>query len=79
MVELKHCPFCKGQNINIIACYDDVCDDVDCEGCDKVQYSVVCDALRGGCGAACGWQATKEDAITAWNTRIPEKDVNNEP
>ena len=79
MVELKHCPFCKGQNINIIACYDDTCDDVYCEGCDKVRYAVVCNAQRGGCGAASGWRATKEDAITAWNTRIPEKDANNEP
>ena len=78
MVELKRCPFCKGQNINIIACYDDTCDDVYCEGCDKVHYTVVCNARRGGCGATCGWRATKEDAITAWNTRIPEKDANNE-
>lgn len=79
MVELKRCPFCKGQNINIIACYDDACENVYCEGCDKVRYTVVCNAQRGGCGAICGWKATKEDAITAWNTRIPEKDVNNEP
>ena len=73
MVELKHCPFCKGQNINIIACYDDTCDDVYCEGCDKVHYTVVCNARRGGCGATCGWRATKEDAITAWNTRTPKE------
>lgn len=77
MAELKPCPFCKGQNINIIACYDDACDEACCERCcDKVTYAVVCNAHRGGCGASCGWRTTKEDAITAWNTRTPKRKEN---
>ena len=73
MAELLPCPFCKGQNINIITCYDDACENVYCEGCDKVRYTVVCNAQRDGCGAICGWKATKEEAIKAWNTRTPKE------
>ena len=61
MAELLPCPFCKGQNINIITCYDDACENVYCEGCDKVRYTIVCNAPRSGCGAICGWKATKEE------------------
>lgn len=72
--ELKSCPFCGEKNTNIIACYDDACENGYCDGCDKVRYSVVCNAQTGGCGAICGWKATKEEAINAWNTRTPQKE-----
>ena len=40
-------------------------DECDC----KVHY-VVCNAQKGGCGAASGWGADEEVAASLWNSRI---------
>ena len=76
MRELKPCPFCNGQNISIISCYDDACENVYCEGCDKVRYTAVCNAQMGGCGANCGWKSSKEEAENSWNGRNKQKFCN---
>ena len=67
--ELKPCPFCNGENIIIIPCYEENCENECCEGCDDVKYTAVCRKSKNGCGASCGWHKTKELAIAAWNRR----------
>lgn len=60
MTSLKACPFC-GQSRYVCTL---------AEGDrDTRQYTVVCDAVAGGCGASCGWQDTLVEAKAAWNQR----------
>ncbi|MBP0975397.1 MAG: Lar family restriction alleviation protein [Oscillospiraceae bacterium] len=64
MAELKPCPFC-GETRYLCAMRDGGTSDY-------AQYTVVCDACAGGCGAMCGYQdSLKEakEAKEAWNRR----------
>lgn len=65
MTDLKPCPFC-GRNHGLLVTSIHRLDDVKIE-----QWSVYCDASGGkcGCGASCGYHASKEEAIEAWNRR----------
>jgi len=64
MSSLKACPFC-GQSRYVCTL---------AEGDrDTRQYTVVCDAVAGGCGASCGWQDTLAEAKAAWNQRAGQE------
>lgn len=65
--ELKPCPFC-GRTDKLVF-YETVQEFDDCE---IHQYTIYCDASgdKTGCGASCGYQRTKEEAIEAWNRRV---------
>lgn len=68
---LKSCPFCGGTNIVIITCGDENCGNKLCVDCPhKGQYSVCCDASKGGCGTHTGYARTKEKAIELWERRV---------
>ena len=56
MGELKKCPFCGGE-----AAWDFL------NGYKTMGWSIVCIQCR----SRCGYHATKEEAIIAWNTRKP--------
>lgn len=58
MSELKQCPFCGNEDINVI---DDMGDGY---------YQVICSVIRNGCGAATGYHQDKKQAINAWNRRV---------
>ena len=60
--QLKPCPFCGGN----FAEYDLYVDEYVIEK----QYTVVCNAQKGGCGASCGYSYTKRDAKKKWNRRV---------
>lgn len=78
MKELKSCPFC-GKNVAEITTIqecelcsnfedDELCPNYDMTGSCGGRF-VVCNANKGGCGAATGWYQTIEEAINAWNRR----------
>lgn len=54
MAELKPCPFCGGENLNIRH--------------GKYMWWVEC--LNGDCGANGGTKVHKKKAIEAWNRRV---------
>lgn len=62
-VELKLCPFCGGQNIDILKESPSLGD------LSFSFYAFVCDIRKGGCGASSGYYLTLEKAIEAWNRR----------
>ena len=62
-VELKPCPFCGGQNIEVLKEKQDL-DDLSFPF-----YAFVCNCNKGGCGASSGYYPTLEKAIEAWNRR----------
>ena len=75
---MKPCPFCGGtKTLRIVSSHEDeeYFDSTEC-------FTVSCDASSngpGGCGAACGYQRSKEKAVEAWNTRAeepPEESLN---
>ena len=70
--ELKPCPFCNStENLIVISCIDDCCDDAICENCPhEIQYTVCCNARESGCGATSGYAETEEKAIEKWNRRV---------
>jgi hypothetical protein len=75
MEELKPCPFC-GKNVahvGTVAEHEKMdIHDVDYDWCSK-HYDVVCDLLKGGCGASTGKQyETPREAIEAWNRRASD-------
>lgn len=55
MPELKPCPFCGNEDITII----------EIDGL----YQTVCSVIRKGCGAASGYQYSRDKAIKEWNRR----------
>lgn len=68
--ELKPCPFCgKTSELIVTSSYND---DDDYSNDDS--YTIVCDASTDnqerGCGASCGFKATKSLAIKEWNMRV---------
>ena len=70
--DLKPCPFC-GRTDKLVF-YETVQEFDDC----KIhQYTIYCDASgdKTGCGASCGYQRTKEEAIEAWNRRADDGEV----
>jgi hypothetical protein len=73
MAELLHCPFCGGENIAIIPCYEENCGNECYNGCDDVKYTAVCRKSKNGCGASCCWHKTKEQVIEYWNIRTPKE------
>ena len=69
MKELKPCPFCGGENIEISTCKE-LEDCANFEECQSIGfYSIVCNINKGGCGASSGYYPTVEEAIEAWNRR----------
>lgn len=68
-IELKPCPFCGGQNIDIDSCKGlEGCENF--EECSSSQYhAIVCNWNKGGCGASSGYYPILEEAIKAWNRR----------
>lgn len=63
MITDKNCPFCGSTQIEWF--------DEDCGCCSDVkQFALVCNILKGGCGATGGYRDTEEEAIEVWNQRI---------
>ena len=58
--ELKQCPFCGSNTAPHVT--DDVCDCC-------IDFTVVCNARNGGCGASGRFEKTKDAAIAEWNRR----------
>lgn len=63
-IEFKPCPFCGGQNIEVLKEKQDL-DDLSFPF-----YAIVCNWNKGGCGASSGYYPTVEEAIEAWNRRV---------
>ena len=85
--ELKPCPFC-GKSVATLSNAKELedCslfeDDDRCPACMDWSggcgyHTVVCGVPEGGCGAASGYYASKEEAVSAWNRRA--KDAVPEP
>ena len=75
---LKACPFCGTADHAAVFTASQIADcDHDNEHCDGCAanpahdegHTVVCDALDGGCGAMCGYKASRKLAIAAWNAQ----------
>lgn len=60
MSELLNCPFCGSESAPHVT-------DSACECC--IDFTVVCNALNGGCGASGRFEETIDGAIKAWNRR----------
>jgi len=63
---LQRCPFC-GMDVATLWTNKE-CDEDD--WCGVLQFTVVCDHDRNGCGANCGWHDSAERAVSRWNTRV---------
>ena len=77
MAELLPCPFCgKHQTLEVITGRELMDEDQE-YWTHSDSFAVICSAAKpdgkGGCGAAGGFQATKEAAIASWNTRAPQQ------
>ena len=76
MSELKSCPFC-GKNVAEVTNAKELetCKKFESEDCCYEEndrcglYTVVCNYLKGGCGATSGYFSQEEMAIERWNTR----------
>ena len=70
VMDLKPCPFCGKTKYLIV---DEIHQQLDWD--DIANFRIICSAgwngksLDKGCGSACGYQRTKEEAIALWNTR----------
>ena len=71
MHELNPCPFCgKTDSLKIADQYEMICLDKEYEPPEsELDYTVVCSVHTGGCGAACGFQRTPDEAVAEWNQR----------
>ena len=79
--ELRECPFCgkrvseltTAKELEDCAHFEDLekcpCYDPIEEGQSCKLYTVVCNYMRGGCGAISGYFTDPEKAILRWNTR----------
>lgn len=84
MEELKSCPFCGADAAEFATMkemeecfhYDnkEKCPAYVSDGCPGIR--IVCNVLKGGCGASSGYAFSKEKAIKAWNrrTRVDDDD-----
>ena len=63
---LQRCPFCGMDVATIWSTTDRDGEEHD----DVVQFTVVCDFQRNGCGANCGWHHDAAKAVSRWNTRV---------
>lgn len=68
MSELKPCPFCGRQNIELDSSKE-LEEYENFEECHSEYYTLVCDWNKGGCGASSGFYPTIKEAIEAWNRR----------
>ncbi len=75
-MELKPCPFCnksvaefetRKEAEDCKHFEDDVCPAYEPDECNG--YHIVCNVLKGGCGASTGYAWNKERAIELWNWR----------
>ena len=66
---IKHCPFCGKEAAKVWSTQDK-----ERENGEPLTYperfTVVCDFLKNGCGATCGYHDTAEMAVNKWNTRV---------
>lgn len=80
--QLKPCPFC-GKSVATLSNAKELedCslfeDDDRCPACMDWSggcgyHTVVCGVPEGGCGAASGYYASKEEAVSAWNRRAKD-------
>lgn len=71
MNELKPCPFCGGEKIVLISCFDEACVRCmeECENCQERVYAYCCSTQQKGCGASSGYFKLKEEALKRWNRR----------
>lgn len=67
-IELKPCPFCGGQNIDLDSCKG-LEERENYEACGAQYDAIVCNWKKGGCGASSGYYPKLEKAIEAWNSR----------
>lgn len=63
MIKFKPCPFCGKEVYEY---------EIDQDG-DFINYAIVCNALKGGCGAMSGYATTKIEARKKWNKREKNK------
>ena len=75
---VRECPFCGKSTTVVFADIktEELCRNCNEEKCDCYEdaecsfgYFVVCNALKGGCGASGGWGCDKETAVRNWNRR----------
>ena len=67
--KLKPCPFCGNTQPKLLR---DADISIYYQGHVPVDYAVVCDATKGGCGATGGFAGSKEKAAYNWNKRAQE-------
>ena len=72
MSELKPCPFCGNKKISVVV--DNAEYSLGLVDESETSFKVMCSSTSCGCGASSGWHNTREEAINAWNTRIPQKE-----
>lgn len=73
---LKPCPFC-GKSVAEFASLkemedckhfeDDTCPAYEIEECSGIR--IICNVLKGGCGASTGYSFNKDNAVAMWNRR----------
>ena len=63
---LQRCPFC---GMNVATVWSNLERDEDNFN-GVLQFTVVCDITRNGCGGNCGWHVDAARAVSRWNTRV---------
>ena len=67
--ELKPCPFCG--NVTHVLLTDNIELGDNDEETAVLMYAVVCNYNIEGCGASSGYYEDSDDAVVAWNRRVP--------